>query len=175
MKNIVFEERMYDGIKKEWAYYFMFPINKILEMFPKRFKSKKVVTAELCIHLPCEEKTKYEFGSLNGVFAYISLEIENEDGSIDYEWIDADRDWKNLDISEEEVLELLEFAMRKVFSFEEYWNSGLIIRDLCPFDDCVICDEIQDCIANTAFDTLENDDSYAELKEHAKQLYKCRI
>lgn len=173
MKDVVFEERVYSEEAKEWTYYFTAPAKKVLDMFPGRYKPEDVVSAEISIDIPCEKKHEYEYNNLDGIVVSISPTSENEDGLEDY-------DWEEIDIPDNEILELLEKAMRQSFTFEEYWNSGLIIKDLCVPGACPLCDEIKDCIADTTFETLKSlsksHDSYAEIKRHAKQLYRanCR-
>lgn len=173
MKDIVFEERIYSKQKKEWTYYFTAPAMNVLEMFPGRYKPGNVVATEISIEVPCEKKTEYAFGNLDGIVVSISPTSEDEDGRTDY-------DWEDIDIPDFEVLEMLEKAMRQSFTFEEYWNSGLIIKDICVRGDCPLCDEIEDCIADTTFATLKrlsrSHDSYSEIKRHAEQLYRatCR-
>lgn len=173
MKDVVFDERVYSEEAKEWTYYFTAPAKKVLDMFPGRYKPEDVVATEISIELPCERKYEYDFGSIDGVVVSISPTSEDEDGRTDY-------DWEDIDIPDSEILELLEKGMRQSFTFEEYWNSGLIIKDLCVPGACPMCDEIKDCISETTFATLKSmsnsHDSYAEIKRHAKQLYRatCR-
>lgn len=168
MKDIVFEERTYSEEENVWTYYFTAPASKVLELFPGRYKPEDVVSTELSIEVPCNSKTEYEFGRLDGVVVSISPTSEDEDGCLDY-------DWNEIDINDSEIFELLENAMRQSFSFEEYWNSGLIIKDLCIPGACPLCDEIKDCIADTTFGVLnsmsESHDSVYDIKRHAKQLY----
>lgn len=170
MKDVVFDERVYSEEAKEWTYYFTAPAKKVLDMFPGRYKPEDVVATEISIELPCEKKYEYNFGSIDGVVVSISPTSEDEEGRIDY-------DWEDIDISDSEILELLEYGMRMSFTFEEYWNSGLIIKDLCVPGGCHLCDEIKDCIADTTFETLKSlsksHDSYADIERHAKQLYRA--
>ena len=100
----------------------------------------------------------------------ISPTIEDEDGLFDM-------DWNEVQIEDSHILQLLEKAMRQCFTFEEYWNSGLIIKDLCVPGACPLCDEIKACISETTFATLKSmsksHDAYAEIKRHAQQLYRA--
>lgn len=173
MKDVVFDERVYSEEAKEWTYYFTAPAKKVLDMFPGRYNPEDVVATQISIELPCERKYEYDFGSIDGVVVSISPTSEDEDGRTDY-------DWEDIDIPDSDILELLEKGMRMSFTFEEYWNSGLIIKDLCVPGACPLCDEIKDCISETTFATLKSmsksHDAYAEIKRHAKQLYRttCR-
>lgn len=173
MKDMVFDERFYSEENKEWTYYFTGPAKTVLEVLPGKYDPTEVVATEVSIEFPCDRKNEYDFGSLDGVLVSISPVSEDEDGLTDY-------DWEDIDIPDFEILELLEKAMRKSFTFEEYWNSGMIIKDLCVPGACQLCDDIQDCIADTSFETLKklskSHDSYADIERHAKQLYRanCR-
>lgn len=168
MKDIKFDERFYSEENEEWTYYFTAPAKNVLEMFPGKYDPAEVVATEISIEIPCERKTEYEFGRLDDILVSISPVSENEDGLMDY-------DWEDIDIPESEILELLEKAMRQSFTFEEYWNSGLIIKDLCVPGACSLCDDIQECISDTTFVTLKSmsgyNGSHADIMRHAKRLY----
>ncbi len=170
MKDVIFDERFYSEKNKMWTYYFTAPANMVLEMFSGRYNPEDVASTEISIDVPCEKKTQYEFGNLDGIVVRISPTQEYEDGCTDY-------DWEDIDIPDSEILELLEKAMRQSFTFEEYWNSGMIIKDLCAPGACSICEEIRVRTADTSFDALnimsKSNRVYAEIIRHARQIYNC--
>lgn len=127
---------MYSEETKAWVYYFIAPAKYVIDMFPGKYDGEDVVSSEIRVEIPCERKNEYDFDNLDRVVVSISRTLEDGDGLADY-------DWEDIDIPDDEIWELLEKAMRQSFTFEEYWDSVLIIKDLCIRGACQLCDDIQ--------------------------------
>lgn len=164
LENIRFDERFYSEEEQEWTYYFIAPAQMILEAFPGKYDSDKVVSTEISMSFHREQKYEPEIGELMEAYVSISPTLESEDDGycIDY-------DWTRVDVSDGSLTSLVDIGMREAMTFKEYWDTYFIKKDLHNFDNCDICNAIyRGCKSDIPFNKLA---LYPELAAHAKQLY----
>lgn len=95
--DIKFEERSYCSETGEYTYYFIAPAEEILTMFPGKYDPKEVVSTQISIEIPEENKGD----DLDGVLVSISPTRANGNEMEDYDWTD-------IELPDTQVIKLLE-------------------------------------------------------------------